>query len=259
MGIQTKATTKDRQKLDFILFEIQFFSNMAVTKTMVIGIFGLCIVAFSSASPSPQDGAPLPSGCRYEGYTTHYTTEYETKYEDKCTQDTKCECVDKSLKACKTYREDEPICNYVTEKICTTHYKGVCKSETIYVDEPYEGERCINEEHEKCEKRWITVGYSKVWENDPTTCIKVKETKCYKETQYKKFQKLPTNLSQNPSKLVKMFRKNNAQSKLFKKKNVLKNMLRNAKKIPTKIVFKYTNRFPNKYPTKKPVKKCDKY
>merc|ERR1711899_221074 len=144
---------------------------MAVTKTMVIGIFGLCIVAFSSASPSPQDGAPLPSGCRYEGYTTHYTTEYETKYEDKCTQDTKCECVDKSL------------------KICTTHYKGVCKSETIYVDEPYEGERCINEEHEKCEKRWITVGYSKVWENDPTTCIKVKETKCYKETQYKKVPK----------------------------------------------------------------------
>jgi len=162
---------------------------MAVTKTMVIGIFGLCIVAFSSASPSPQDGAPLPSGCRYEGYTTHYTTEYETKYEDKCTQDTKCECVDKSLRACKTYTEDEPICNYVQEKICTTHYKGVCKTETIYVDEPYEGEKCINEEHEKCEKRWITVGFSKVWENDPTTCIKVKETKCYTETKYKKVPK----------------------------------------------------------------------
>ena len=64
-------------------------SNMAVTKTMVIGIVGLCIVAFSSASPSPQNGAALPQGCRYEGYTTHYTTEYETKYENKCTEDTK--------------------------------------------------------------------------------------------------------------------------------------------------------------------------
>ena len=62
---------------------------MTVMKTMVIGIVGLCIVAFSSASPSPQDGAALPSGCRYEGYTTHYTTEYETKYEEKCTPDTK--------------------------------------------------------------------------------------------------------------------------------------------------------------------------
>jgi len=148
---------------------------MAVTKTMVIGIFGLCIVAFSSASPSPQDGAPLPSGCRYEGYTTHYTTEYETKYEDKCTQDTKCECVDKSLRACKTYTEDEPICNYVQEKICTTHYKGVCKTETIYVDEPYEGEKCINEEHEKCEKRWITVDHSKVCEFELNTCGKLKQ------------------------------------------------------------------------------------
>ena len=62
---------------------------MAVTKAMVIGIFGLTILAISSASPSPQDGAALPQGCRYEGYKTHYTTEYETVYEDKCTEDKK--------------------------------------------------------------------------------------------------------------------------------------------------------------------------
>ena len=62
---------------------------MAVTKAMVIRIFGLTILAFSSASPSPQDGAALPQGCRYEGYKTHYTTEYETKYEEKCTEDKK--------------------------------------------------------------------------------------------------------------------------------------------------------------------------
>ena len=62
---------------------------MTVTKAMVIGIFGLTILAFSSASPSPQDGAALPQGCRYEGYKTHYTTEYETKYEEKCTEDKK--------------------------------------------------------------------------------------------------------------------------------------------------------------------------
>ena len=87
----------------------------------------------------------------------------------------RCDCVDKSLRACKTYTEHEPICNYVTEKICTTHYKGVCKTETIYVDEPYEDEKCINEEHEKCEKRWITVDHSKVCEFELNTCGKLKQ------------------------------------------------------------------------------------
>ena len=63
---------------------------MAVTKAMAIGLFGLStILTFSSASPSPQDGAALPQGCRYEGYKTHYTTEYETVYEEKCTEDKK--------------------------------------------------------------------------------------------------------------------------------------------------------------------------
>jgi len=230
---------------------------MAVTKTMVIGIVGLCIVAFSSASPSPQDGAALPSGCRYEGYTTHYTTEYETKYEEKCTPDTKCECVDKSLKACKTYTEDEPICNYVTEKICTTHYKGVCKTETIYVDEPYEGERCINEEQEKCEKKWITVGYSKVWEIDPTTCVKVKETKCYKETKYKKVPKTTYKSVTEPFQACENVQKKKCTIKSIQKEKCVEKYAPECKENTYQNCVQVHKQVPKQVSYKKPVKKCD--
>ena len=60
----------------------------------------------------------------------------------------------------------------------------------------------------------------------PPRASREKKLSAIKKPNTKKFQKLPTNLSQNPSKLAKMFRKNNAQSNLFKKKSVLKNMLR---------------------------------
>ena len=87
--------------------------------------------------------------------------------------------------------------------------------------EPWEDKKCIDEEKEHCTKKWMTVGYAKVckmdlnvhiqkfkkksfeekngqlfchsqvWEIDPTSCIKVKETNCnYTETKYKKVPKI---------------------------------------------------------------------
>merc|ERR1712095_126818 len=103
----------------------------------------------------------------------------------------------------------------------------------------YEGERCINEEQEKCEKKWITVGYSKVWEIDPTTCVKVKETKCYKETKYKKVPKKKCT--------IKSIQKEKCVEKYAPecKENTYQNCVQVHKQVPKQVSYK------------KPVKKCD--
>ena len=78
----------------------------------------------------------------------------------------RCECHDKPQKVCKTYTEHEADCNYVEENICTTKYKGVCKPENTTVMEPWEDKKCIDEEKEKCTKKWMTVGYARVCKID---------------------------------------------------------------------------------------------
>merc|ERR1712008_57672 len=115
MGRSRTLVTFKSQQNDSPEKERLRFKKMAVMKTTLTAIIGLCMVTFSGAFPqnNPSDIstttlAPLPDGCHYEYHEFIDLIDVEI-IEKKCFEVGKCECVEKSESICLPYTEDQSI------------------------------------------------------------------------------------------------------------------------------------------------------
>lgn len=167
---------------------------MAVMKTMLTAIVGLCMVTFSGAFPqNPTTLDPLPAGCRYENQEITETIHKEI-FEKECFTENKCVCEDKSEEVCLTYKEDESTCEDFSEEECKDITKKICESVPKVITEPYETEVCRPVTKEECEFHWIEDPPGvKIWAKDQDTCKDFTSTVCDKVIQTRKVQ---TNVNQ---------------------------------------------------------------
>jgi len=118
----------------------------------------------------------LPEGCRIEFQTVHSIEEIE-KEEEVCTPYTDTVCNTVYKKECTPYQDKE--CKTVPKQKCETKYEEVCQNLWRDVPETYVEDECETYNVNSCQKHWKTYpNGDKKWEDDPSTCQELPETKC---------------------------------------------------------------------------------
>jgi len=138
----------------------------------------------------------LPDGCRIEYQTVHSIEEVERE-DNVCTPYIDNVCSTVTRRQCDPYQED--VCKLTPQQKCETKYEEVCSNLWRDVPETYTEDECNTYNVNTCQKHWKTYpNGDKKWEDDPSTCQELPETKCapvqktrVKPEQYRKCDQVP--------------------------------------------------------------------
>ena len=86
-------------------------------------------------------------------------------------------CNTVTRRQCDPYQDTE--CKTVPQQKCETKYEEVCSNLWRDVPETYTEDECNTYNVNTCQKHWKTYpNGDKKWEDDPSTCQELPETKC---------------------------------------------------------------------------------
>jgi len=124
----------------------------------------------------PAEFNNLPDGCRIEYQTVHSIEEVERE-DNVCTPyiDNVCQTV--TRRQCTPYTEE--VCKLKPQQKCETKFEEICSNLWRDVPETYTEDECNTYTVNTCQKHWRTYpNGDKKWEDDPSTCQELPETKC---------------------------------------------------------------------------------